>query len=70
MKLLDLSYEFLNGSQLPNSMDKRVLPEHIRHCFSIDGNRVQIGGLHADSPNELVRDSVCFVACAARSAIV
>lgn len=61
VKLLDLSYEFLNGSQLANSIDKRVLPEHIRHCFSIDGNRVQINGLHADSPNELVRDSVCVV---------
>ncbi|XP_057176984.1 mitochondrial intermediate peptidase isoform X2 [Triplophysa rosa] len=57
VELLDLSYEFLNGSQLPNSIDKRVLPERIRHCFSIDGNRVQIGGLCADSPNELVREA-------------
>ncbi|KAA0704200.1 Mitochondrial intermediate peptidase [Triplophysa tibetana] len=57
VKLLDLSYEFLNGSQLPNAVDKRVLPKHIRHCFSIDGNRVQIGGLCADSPNELVREA-------------
>lgn len=55
VKLLDLYHEFLSGSQLPNAIDKQVLPEHIRHCFSIDGNRVQIGGLHADSPNELVR---------------
>lgn len=55
MKLLDLCYEFLNDSQLPNAIEKQYLPEHVRHCFSIDGNRVQIGGLHADSPNELVR---------------
>lgn len=54
VKLLDLYQEFLSGSQLPNAIEKQVLPEHIRHCFSIDGNRVQIGGLHADSPNELV----------------
>uniref|UniRef100_A0A8C1WXE4 Mitochondrial intermediate peptidase n=1 Tax=Cyprinus carpio TaxID=7962 RepID=A0A8C1WXE4_CYPCA len=57
VKLLDLYHEFLSGSQLPNAIDKKVLPEHIRHCFSIDGNRVQIGGLHADSPNELVREA-------------
>uniref|UniRef100_A0A673LNS7 Mitochondrial intermediate peptidase n=1 Tax=Sinocyclocheilus rhinocerous TaxID=307959 RepID=A0A673LNS7_9TELE len=57
VKLLDLYHEFLNGSQLPNAIDKQVLPEHIRHCFSIDGNRVQIGGLHADSPNDLVREA-------------
>ncbi|KAI2659653.1 Mitochondrial intermediate peptidase [Labeo rohita] len=57
VKLLDLYHEFLSGSQLPNAIDKRLLPEHIRHCFSIDGNRVQIGGLHADSPNELVREA-------------
>lgn len=55
VKLLDLYHVFLSGSQLPNAIDKQVLPEHIRHCFSIDGNRVQISGLHADSPNELVR---------------
>lgn len=57
VKLLDLYHEFLSGSQLPNAIDKKVLPEHIRHCFSIDGNRIQIGGLHADSPNELVREA-------------
>ncbi|ROL54176.1 Mitochondrial intermediate peptidase [Anabarilius grahami] len=57
VKLLDHYNEFLSGSQLPNAIEKQVLPEHIRHCFSIDGNRVQIGGLHADSPNELVREA-------------
>ncbi len=60
VKLLDLYHEFLSGSQLPNAIDKKVLPEHIRHCFSIDGNRIQIGGLHADSPNELVRVIILF----------
>ncbi|XP_055063834.2 mitochondrial intermediate peptidase [Misgurnus anguillicaudatus] len=57
VKLLDLCYEFLNDSQVPNAIEKQCLPEHIRHCFSIDGNRVQIGGLHAESPNELVREA-------------
>lgn len=57
VKLLDLYQEFLSGSQLPNTVEKRFLPEHIRHFFSIDGNLIQIGGLHADSPNELVREA-------------
>ncbi|TRY65621.1 hypothetical protein DNTS_023807 [Danionella cerebrum] len=57
VKLLDLYHKFLSGSQLPNSVKKHLLPENIRHCFSIDGDRVQIGGLHADSPNELVREA-------------
>uniref|UniRef100_A0A671KFW4 Si:ch73-1a9.4 n=1 Tax=Sinocyclocheilus anshuiensis TaxID=1608454 RepID=A0A671KFW4_9TELE len=57
VKLLDLYHEFLSGSQLPNAIDKQVLPEHIRHCFFIDGNHIQIGRLHADSTNELVREA-------------
>lgn len=54
VNLLDLNNEFLNGTHLPNRIEKTALPEHIRHCFSIDGNSIQIGGLHADSPDELV----------------
>ncbi|KAG9351747.1 hypothetical protein JZ751_022998 [Albula glossodonta] len=57
VNLLDLSNEFLMGSQLPNKIEKWALPEHIRHCFSIDGNCIQIGGLHADSPSDLVREA-------------
>ncbi|KAJ8412553.1 hypothetical protein AAFF_G00128890 [Aldrovandia affinis] len=57
VNLLDLSNEFLMGSHLPNKIEKRALPEHIRHCFSVDGNCIQIGGLHADSPNDLVREA-------------
>ncbi|KAG7484481.1 hypothetical protein MATL_G00049810 [Megalops atlanticus] len=57
VKLLDLNNEFLMGSHMPNRIEKRAVPEHIRHCFSIDGNCVQIGGLHADSPNDLVREA-------------
>ncbi|XP_071187370.1 mitochondrial intermediate peptidase-like isoform X1 [Salvelinus alpinus] len=57
VNLLDLNNEFLNGTHLPNRIEKTALPEHIRHCFSIDGNSIQIGGLHADSPDELVREA-------------
>uniref|UniRef100_A0A8C9WDC1 Mitochondrial intermediate peptidase n=1 Tax=Scleropages formosus TaxID=113540 RepID=A0A8C9WDC1_SCLFO len=57
VKLLDLNNEFLVGSHLPNKIEKRALPEHIRHHFSLDGNYIQIGGLHAESSDELVREA-------------
>ncbi|XP_066555724.1 mitochondrial intermediate peptidase [Amia ocellicauda] len=57
VNLLDLNNEFLMGSHLPNKIDERALPDHIRHCFSIDGNYIQIAGLHADSPDDLVREA-------------
>ncbi|KAL4647259.1 mitochondrial intermediate peptidase isoform X1 [Arapaima gigas] len=57
VKLLDLNNEFLVGSHLPNKIDKRVLPLHIRHHFSQEGNHIQIGGLHAESSDELVREA-------------
>ncbi|MGH0178144.1 UNVERIFIED_CONTAM: hypothetical protein FKN15_076768 [Acipenser sinensis] len=53
VKLLDLNNEFLVGSHLPNRIDKKALPDHIRHCFALDGNYIQIGGLHADAPDDL-----------------
>lgn len=54
VKLLDLNNEFLVGSHLPNRIDKKALPDHIRHCFALDGNYIKIGGLHADAPDDLV----------------
>ncbi|KAL8190984.1 UNVERIFIED_CONTAM: hypothetical protein K2H54_066394 [Gekko kuhli] len=56
VKILDLCSEFLMGSHLPNRIDKHVLPEHIRHNFTVEGNYVQISGLNADSPDDLVRE--------------
>ncbi|XP_077197834.1 mitochondrial intermediate peptidase isoform X2 [Paroedura picta] len=56
VKILDLCNEFLMGSHLPNRIDKHVLPEHIRHNFAAEGNYVQISGLNADSPDDLVRE--------------
>nr|XP_056714303.1 mitochondrial intermediate peptidase [Euleptes europaea] len=56
VKILDLCNEFLMGSHLPSRIDKHVLPEHIHHNFAVKGNYVQIGGLNADSPDDLVRE--------------
>ncbi|CAB1316399.1 unnamed protein product [Coregonus sp. 'balchen'] len=47
----------INIGTVIEKIEKRALPEHIRHCFSIDSNSIQIGGLHADSPDELVREA-------------
>lgn len=54
VKILDLCNEFLTGAHLPNKIDKHILPEHIWCNFSAEGNYLQIAGLHADCPDDLV----------------
>lgn len=61
VKILDLCNEFLTGAHLPNKIDKHILPEHIWCNFSAEGNYLQIAGLHADCPDDLVCIPwVCF----------
>uniref|UniRef100_A0A8C3LFY6 Mitochondrial intermediate peptidase n=1 Tax=Chrysolophus pictus TaxID=9089 RepID=A0A8C3LFY6_CHRPC len=57
VRILDLCNEFLTGTHLPNKIDKRVLPEHIRSNFTTEGNYLEVAGLHADCPNDLVREA-------------
>ncbi|XP_059576416.1 mitochondrial intermediate peptidase isoform X2 [Alligator mississippiensis] len=57
VRILDLCNEFLMGTHLPNKIDKCNLPEHVRYNFLVDGNYVQISGLHADCPDDLVREA-------------
>uniref|UniRef100_A0A803Y6Q1 Peptidase M3A/M3B catalytic domain-containing protein n=1 Tax=Meleagris gallopavo TaxID=9103 RepID=A0A803Y6Q1_MELGA len=57
VRILDLCNEFLTGTHLPNKIDKRVLPEHIRSNFATEGNYLEVAGLHADCPNDLVREA-------------
>uniref|UniRef100_A0A8B9NV14 Mitochondrial intermediate peptidase n=1 Tax=Apteryx owenii TaxID=8824 RepID=A0A8B9NV14_APTOW len=57
IKILDLCNEFLTGTHLPNKIDKHVLPEHIRYNFTAEGNYLQVAGLHADCPDDLVREA-------------
>lgn len=54
VKLLDLSNQFLMSCHMPNRIEKRALPEHIHQHFTKDGNYIQIGGLNADAPDDLV----------------
>lgn len=54
VKLLDLSNQFLMSCHMPNRIEKRALPEHILQHFTKDGKYVQIGGLNADAPDDLV----------------
>ncbi|XP_016389543.1 mitochondrial intermediate peptidase-like isoform X2 [Sinocyclocheilus rhinocerous] len=56
VKLLDLSNQFLMSCHMPNRIEKRALPEHIHQHFTKDGNYIQIGGLNADAPDDLVRE--------------
>ncbi|NXH28448.1 MIPEP peptidase, partial [Myiagra hebetior] len=57
IRILDLCNEFLIGTHIPNKIDKHVLPEHIRYNFTAEGNYLQVAGLHADCPDDLVREA-------------
>ncbi|KAI4905243.1 hypothetical protein NFI96_016116 [Prochilodus magdalenae] len=56
VQLLDLNNQFLMGCHMPNRIDKRALPHHIHQHFNNEGSYIQIGGLHADSPDDLIRE--------------
>uniref|UniRef100_A0AAQ5ZLM1 Peptidase M3A/M3B catalytic domain-containing protein n=1 Tax=Amphiprion ocellaris TaxID=80972 RepID=A0AAQ5ZLM1_AMPOC len=56
VKLLDLNNEFLVGSHMPNRIARSAIPEHLHLHFASEGSFIQVGGLHADSPDDLVRE--------------
>uniref|UniRef100_A0A3Q4APA4 Peptidase M3A/M3B catalytic domain-containing protein n=1 Tax=Mola mola TaxID=94237 RepID=A0A3Q4APA4_MOLML len=56
VKLLDLSNEFLVSSHMPNRIARSAIPEHLHVQFASEGSFIQVGGLHADSPDDLVRE--------------
>ncbi|XP_069566121.1 mitochondrial intermediate peptidase-like isoform X1 [Brachyistius frenatus] len=56
VKLLDLNNEFLVSSHMPNRIARSAIPEHLHLHFASEGNFIQVGGLHADSPDDLVRE--------------
>uniref|UniRef100_A0A2K6RRE2 Mitochondrial intermediate peptidase n=1 Tax=Rhinopithecus roxellana TaxID=61622 RepID=A0A2K6RRE2_RHIRO len=57
VKILDLSSTFLMGTNFPNKIEKHLLPEHIRHNFTSAGDHIIIDGLHAEAPDDLVREA-------------
>ncbi|VFV28416.1 mitochondrial intermediate [Lynx pardinus] len=57
VKILDLSNTFLMGTNFPNKIEKHLLPEHIHQNFVVAGNHVIVDGLHAESPDDLVREA-------------
>ncbi|XP_033953903.1 mitochondrial intermediate peptidase-like [Pseudochaenichthys georgianus] len=56
VKLLDLNNEFLVNSHQPNRIARSAIPEHLHLHFASEGSFIQVGGLHADSPDDLVRE--------------
>ncbi|XP_010605769.1 mitochondrial intermediate peptidase isoform X2 [Fukomys damarensis] len=57
VKILDLSSQFLMGTNFPIKIEKRLLPEHIHHHFVHDKNHIVVDGLHAEAPDDLVREA-------------
>uniref|UniRef100_A0A3B4XXW8 Mitochondrial intermediate peptidase n=1 Tax=Seriola lalandi dorsalis TaxID=1841481 RepID=A0A3B4XXW8_SERLL len=56
VNLLDLNNEFLVSSHMPNRIARSAIPEHLHLHFASEGSFIQVGGLHADSPDDLVRE--------------
>uniref|UniRef100_A0A8C7XAC8 Mitochondrial intermediate peptidase a n=1 Tax=Oryzias sinensis TaxID=183150 RepID=A0A8C7XAC8_9TELE len=56
VKLLDLNNAFLIGSHTPNRIAKAAIPQHLHMHFGSEGSFIQVGGLHADSPDDLLRE--------------
>ncbi|KAJ8030990.1 Mitochondrial intermediate peptidase [Holothuria leucospilota] len=52
-----LGSQFVHGSHMPVSVDKSLLPDHLRYSFSVDGNQAKINSLHAENPDDLVREA-------------
>uniref|UniRef100_A0A9L0RY90 Mitochondrial intermediate peptidase n=1 Tax=Equus caballus TaxID=9796 RepID=A0A9L0RY90_HORSE len=57
VKILDLSSTFLMGTNFPTKIEKHLLPAHIHHNFVFTGDHVMIDGLHAEAPDDLVREA-------------
>uniref|UniRef100_A0AC11DG23 Mitochondrial intermediate peptidase n=1 Tax=Ovis aries TaxID=9940 RepID=A0AC11DG23_SHEEP len=57
VKILDLSSAFLMGTHLPNTIEKRLLPERIRHHFELAGDHAVVDSLRAEAPDDLVREA-------------
>ncbi|EPY87072.1 hypothetical protein CB1_000273012 [Camelus ferus] len=57
VKILDLSSTFLMGTNFPNKIEKRLLPEHVRQHFEPAGDHVVVDSLHAEAPDDLVREA-------------
>ncbi|XP_024426000.2 mitochondrial intermediate peptidase [Desmodus rotundus] len=57
VRILDLSSTFLAGANLPTKIEKHLLPEHIHQSFVLAGDHVIVDGLHAEAPDDLVREA-------------
>ena len=55
--ILQLGQRFMGGAVHPRAIPKTLLPENIRHLFAVDGERILVSGLYADSPNALAREA-------------
>ncbi|XP_054442505.1 mitochondrial intermediate peptidase isoform X2 [Pteronotus mesoamericanus] len=57
VRILDLSSTFLAGANFPTKIEKHLLPEHIHKHFVLAGDHIIVDGLHAEAPDDLVREA-------------
>jgi len=48
---------FQRGSQKPIGIDKKQLPQNLRHVFALDGDNVMVTGLFSDHYSSMVREA-------------
>lgn len=49
-----LGSRFLQGTQTAVSVDKKLLPDHVKYSFTVDGGQIKVSSLHADNPDDMV----------------
>ncbi|KAI8503944.1 hypothetical protein Bbelb_180120 [Branchiostoma belcheri] len=55
--ILTLGSDFSKGVNTPNAVPKSVLPEHLKYCFSVDGDKVIVQSMHSDSGSDAIREA-------------
>ncbi|XP_055608421.1 mitochondrial intermediate peptidase [Uranotaenia lowii] len=55
--ILQIGQRFMAGAVHPRTINKSILPDEIRPFFSMDGDKVLVSGLYADSSNNMVREA-------------
>ncbi|GAB0095067.1 mitochondrial intermediate peptidase [Sergentomyia squamirostris] len=55
--ILQMGQRFMSGAITPRIVDKEVLPESIRHFFTLKGDNIEVSSLFAESSNAIAREA-------------
>ncbi|XP_046674423.1 LOW QUALITY PROTEIN: mitochondrial intermediate peptidase-like [Homalodisca vitripennis] len=55
--ILQMGQRFMSGAVSPRAVPSELVPRNIRGLFTIEGDKVLVNGLYADSPDEIAREA-------------